>query len=347
MRILYVGPLWSGGTCLQRMQAMQDLGNEIIPVDTEPDEVWNKQKQLVYRIWRKIFGSTDLAKVNNKIIHLIRENAIDVLWLDKAQTIAPETFKKVRDSSPKAVIAGYSPDDMAAKHNQSRSFLKSLPLYDVFFTTKSYGVKELEALGVSRAIFIGNAYDPQTHRPMKISKDGKKRFGGQVGFIGAYEVERAQSIHYLASQGIPVRIWGPNWGKKCRLNHPNMKIEGKPVWGKEYAKAICSFDVNLVFLRKINRDLQTSRSMEIPACGGFMLAEQTDEHLELFEKGKEAEFFENENELLDKTNYYLFHSKERKKIAAAGRKRCLKSGYSNQDRIREMFAHISERFGIR
>ena len=92
--------------------------------------------------------------------------------------------------------------------------------------------------------------------------------------------------------------------------------------------------------------MQTQRSIEIPACGGFMLAEQTDEHLELFEEGKEVEFFENENELLDKINYYLSHPEERKKIAAAGRKRCLKSGYSNQDRMNEMFAHIAASFGI-
>ena len=250
MRILYVGPLWSGGTCLQRMEAIRGLGNEIVPVDTEPDEVRNKQKQLVYRIWRKIFGSADLAKANNKIIHLIRENAIDVLWLDKALTIAVETFRKVGDLSPKAVIAGYSPDDMAAKHNQSRSFLKSLPMYDVFFTTKSYGVKELEAFGVPSAVFVGNAYDLKTHRPVWVSEEERKQFGGPVGFIGDYETERSESMFYLAKHGIPVRIWGPNWGKKCRLNHPNMKIEGKPVWGKEYTKAICSFDINLVFYER-------------------------------------------------------------------------------------------------
>ena len=73
------------------------------------------------------------------------------------------------------MIAGYSPDDMAAKHNQSRSFLDSLPMYDVFFTTKSYGVKELEALGVSRAVFVDNAYDLTTHCPVRVNEEERKQ----------------------------------------------------------------------------------------------------------------------------------------------------------------------------
>ena len=342
MRILYVGPLWGGSTCLQRMQAMQDLGHEILPVDTEPANVRDEQKHFFCRVKRKLFGPPDLAHANPKIISLTKKSDIDVLWLDKALTITPETLQAVREVSPQTVIAGYSPDDMAGKHNQSRPFVKSLPLYHVFFTTKSYGVKELEALGVPLTIFIGNAFDPNTHRPMIISEEDKKRFGGQVGFIGDYEIERAQFIHYLASHGIPVRIWGPNWGQKCKLTDPNMIVEGNSLWGDEYAKAICSFDINLHFLRKINRDLQTQRSIEIPACGAFMLAERTNEHLKLFEEGKEAEFFSSNQELLEKVHYYLKHEDERKNIARNGRERCLESGYSNHDRVKEMLAAVED-----
>ena len=56
---------------------------------------------------------------------------------------------------------------------------------------------------------------------------------------------------------------------------------------------------------------------------------------------KEAEYFEGKEELLAKVRYYLKHESERERIAAAGRERCLKSGYSNQDRIKGMLQVIT------
>lgn len=342
MKIAYVGPLWYGGTCLQRMETLRQLGHQILPVDTEPEDVRRKSQRLIYRVKRKLLGPSDLAKANKNLIQLLRTHNVDVLWLDKALTIRPETLNIVRQISPKTIIVGYSPDDMMAKHNQTRNFLKGMSHYDIYFTTKSYNVEELKKLGCPKVVFIGNAYAPKVHRPILVTREERLEFGGKVGFIGDYELQRAEAVLYLAENSVPVRVWGPNWDKKCRLSHRNLKVEGRALWGDDYARAICCFDINLAFLRKINRDLETTRSIEIPACGAFMLAERTCEHLELFDEGKEAEFFSTKKELLEKTRYYLTHEEERKRIAKAGRERCLKSGYSYRDRISEMISIISE-----
>jgi spore maturation protein CgeB len=92
----------------------------------------------------------------------------------------------------------------------------------------------------------------------------------------------------------------------------------------------------------MNFDLQTSRTMEIPACGGFMLAERTDEHLALFEKGKEAEFFSTNEELLEKCRYYLTHDVERQSISKAGTLRCKTSGYSNEETLRKLISIVQQ-----
>lgn len=342
MKIVYVGPLWYGATCLQRMQALRQLGHQILPVDTEPEDVRRKSQRFIYRVKRKFLGPSDLAKANQNLIQLLKKHNVDVLWLDKALTIRPETLNIIRQRSPQTIIVGYSPDDMMTKYNQRQNFLKGISLYDIYFTTKSFNVNELLELGCPKVVFVGNAYDPKLHQPVTVTNEDRLKLGGKVGFIGTYEKERAEQLLYLAENGVSVRVWGPNWRKNRRPFHPNLRIEGKALWGDGYVKAICSFGINLAFLCKINRDLQTTRSIEIPACGAFMLAERTCEHLELFEEGKEAEFFSTKKELLEKVRYYLAHEEERKRIANAGRNRCLKSGYSYRDRLSEMISIISE-----
>jgi spore maturation protein CgeB len=344
MKILFVGPLNHGSTSLQRLHALENIGHSLSVINSAP--AWlmqNKQPFLYYRIINKIFGPPDLGLVNRQIKKFISQDKIDILWLEKGLEIKPDTLRDIKQYSPNTTIVGYSVDDMGSRHNQSKNFLACLPHYDLYCTTKTYNVPELSHLGCPKVIFSGNAYDPETHRPVEITSPQKEEFHGSVGFIGTYERPRAESMYYLAQHGIPVHVWGNSWHKN-KLSHPNLIIKGRAVCGDDYAKTICSLGIVLGFLCKRNRDVQTQRSMEIPACGAFMLAERTDEHKELFEEGKEAEFFSSNEELLNKIKYYIEHDEERRLIAQAGRERCMKSGYSYQKRLKEILLYIEKHF---
>lgn len=342
MNILYVGPLNEYGTCYQRMRALQDLGNKVIPIDTNPDYLYKKQMNLLYRFKRKIAGPSDLVNANESIVDIVKNNKIGILWIDKGLTIRHSVLKTIK---PDTVIVGYSPDDIMNPENQSGRLLKGLQFYHVFFTTKSYNVRELKGLGCPDVVFIENAYDPQTHHPVSVNIEERKTFGGTVGFIGSYEEKRAESIMFLAKNGIEIKIWG-EWPKLWahRLRLATVKVMGNELRGGDYARGVCSFDINLNFLRKINRDLQTTRSVEIPACGGFMLAERTEEHLSLFKEGVEAEYFNNNEELLNKIKYFLTHKERIKSIAAAGYERCIVSGYSNSQRLSQAIDYIQSKY---
>lgn len=343
LSILFVGELAKGTTAWQRLRALEQIGHRVWPVDTMT-RVKPSARAILSRISDKLFrlgvpylGPLDLAGINRQILDVARTQPINVLWLDKTLRVRPSTMRRVKDIHPSCVILGYSPDDMAARHNQSGQFLRCLPWYDVYFTTKTYGVRELQALGCPRVHFVANAFDPNTHRPVAVTDSRKAFLGAPVGFIGTFETERARSMQFLASQGIDVRIYGNDW-RSFRPATPHLRIEGRAVYENQYAEAICAFDINLCFLRRLNRDRQTTRSVEIPACGAFMLAERTEEHLDLFKEGVEAEFFASDAEMLDKVQYYLAHPEKRKHIAAAGRERCLRSGYSYHDRLHWMLA---------
>ncbi len=170
-------------------------------------------------------------------------------------------------------------------------------------------------------------------------EEEKIKFGCDVGHIGAFENDRALRMLYLAEKGIKIVIWGNSWENWIN-KHPNLIIKNQFLFNEDYVKAINTTKINLNFLRKINRDEITSRSVEIPACEGFILAERTKRHSEFFEEDKEAVFFESNEELYNKVKKYLFDNEARLKIAKAGRKRCIKSGYNHRTQLQKMISWI-------
>ena len=75
MRILCVGSLTQGHTCLQRLQAFKDLGHSLISVNSAPNwEMKNIRPPLYYRVINKIIGPPDFNQANRQIMHLFRQD---------------------------------------------------------------------------------------------------------------------------------------------------------------------------------------------------------------------------------------------------------------------------------
>lgn len=337
LHILSIGGfsgLGESNTCLQRDRILQKFG-DVDHVDTTaiPFNLW-------YRICNKMFqcgfpvSLPDLCGANEQVKEFVRNKEYDIIWVDKGIIIKEDSFIAIKQYAPKAKLIGYSPDYMCARHNQSKDFLASLKYFDVYVTTKSYSVNDLKKLGCSDVYFVSNAYQAGFHKPYALTPDEQDKYTCDVGFIGAWEKERSDSIIFLARHGIKVKIWGSKEWEEICTHFDNLEFGGRELHDESYCKAICGCKISLCFLRKMNLDLQTTRSVEIPACGSFMLAERTIEHLAMFEEGKEAAYFSSNDELLQKCRYYLAHDDERKQIAAAGHQRCENSGYSNYDRIK-------------
>src|ERR1035437_861546 len=332
MIIVYCGDVWRGSTCRMRSDALRTLGHKLTEVDTT--YVPAGFSGLALRALKKLGYTSDPLGTNERLLASVAREEPQVVWIDKGMCITPRTLQTIRELQPNTHTVNYGPDDMGGRHNQPRQYLDSIQFYDLHVTTKSFNVKELYGRGARGVLFVNNAYSTDTHRPIEVSPQARLNPGAAVGFIGAFERDRAESLRFLTSHGIQVQIVGAGWERWAKRNSdPNMRMLHRRLWGEEYTKAICSVEINLGFLRKLNRDLQTTRSVEIPACGSFMLAERTAEHLELFVEGVEAEFFSSREELLEKCRYYLTHREARFRVAKAGRERCLRSGYSYERQV--------------
>jgi spore maturation protein CgeB len=348
-KVLAISPVGGYGgfnTSVHRVRALESLGADVFVVDTALDAV-PRLSQLLLRVGNGLFQRgrsvplPDPTRIGRRTLEAARLGHFDIIWLEKALTIGPGVVRRLRNVCPRAKIVGFAADDMCLRHNQSQQFIDALRYYDHFITTKASTVGELEALGAGHVVVVGNGYDPEAFRPLPVTAVDAARLGGDIGFIGSHEAERASAMLALARAGLDVRVWGDGWGALVGV-HPRLAVENQPLYFDEYARACSAFKINLGFLRKLNRDAQTTRSVEIPASGGFLLAERTPEHLALFDEGVEAEFFASQDELLHKCRRYLADDTARLAIARRGRERCL-AGYSNAARLSQAFDAILSR----
>jgi len=328
LKILYIGDLNEYGRSFQRYKTLIGLGYEVFGIShTAVTRSPRKDLRLIEGIFWRLKIPLDIAGINKKIRQEVFKQKFDIVWIEKGNTILPATLKFIKKCLPEAKLISVSEDDMYAKHNRSNYYVWGLKYYDIVFTTKTYNLQELKNLGAKRTELFLDSYNEDVHKPMQLTDEERARFSCDVGAIGAFEKERAVSLLYLAEHGVKVAVWGGNWDAWIN-RHKNLDVKNEFLFGTDYAKAISAAKINLNFLRKVNRDEVTSRSVEIPACGGFMLGERTKRHLEFFKEGVEAEFFDSNEEMLKKVKYYLEQEEERKRIASAGRERCLKSEYS-------------------
>ena len=314
MNLLYVSN--KEGNAYELFKSMQ-LHKEITP------EFINLKKKSTHKLIKKICSKVgfpiDEFSFNETLLNSDL-NKYDVIFIVKGVTIFPKTLQLIKKKKSDIIIISWSLDDMYAKHNNSYYYRKGLKFYDYVFTTKSYNVKELELFNAKKIIFhyqFCNDHFFNYVNPIISEKNI------DVSFIGFPEKARFESLKFLAQSGIKVNVYGSvKWkSKKYNFNHPNFIVQPRKVDFHEYIDLVSKSKISICFLRKKNRDLHTTRSIEIPAIGTLMIAEKTSEHCRLLEEDDQAVFFSNNIELLSKIKFFLKNEKEREKIAENGKKR--------------------------
>jgi len=334
-KILFVSQLGYGATGVQRMNALRDLG-QVIAFGTQS---YGIDKRLDRRIQARLAMGKAVRSLNGDLIAFASTHQYNMVWIEKGVWIYPETVEGLREARG-ATVVHYTPDPAITFH-RTRHFIQSIPKYDMVITTKRYEMEKYREHGANRVVFIGKAFDPSIHKPYVLTAAELKTYGSDVCFIGHCEKHYLKLARAAACATDGLAIWAGQWKRKTFMR-PWLKkaYRGDNVWETDYGKALSGAKIGLGFLSKLAPETSTDRSIEIPACGTLLLAERTDEHRELFEERKEAEFFDNEEELRDKIRYYLSHPNERERIAAAGRERCVKSDYTHQGRLKTILERI-------
>ncbi len=165
----------------------------------------------------------------------------------------------------------------------------------------------------------------------------------EVSFVGTPYDQRAEELTRLWREfRAPVVISGADFLWRDRLDAEAFAAlfrEGE-LYGKAYREAIWRSKINLSFLTHSNQDEFVHKSFEIAGCGQFLLAERSAGHLERFAEDEEAVFFTGVEELAAKIQRWLPDKAGRARVAAAGRARAVRDGYSNDAQVGKIIERI-------
>ena len=197
-------------------------------------------------------------------------------------------------------------DNVLYKKNNSPILKNSISLFDGIITTKKNNVDYFKNNGCKNIFLINNAASYiHSKRFIKNLTKKEKSFMYDVGFIGRWEKER-EELFYKLSRDLEFNfiVAGPGWEKVRRTFPKNLTIK-PPLWGNDYFNLITNIKINIALNSKIVNDTQTTRTIELSAYSGFLLAEKTKDTQEIFGKELNNTLFKDFSELKQKINFYL------------------------------------------
>lgn len=133
-------------------------------------------------------------------------------------------------------------------------------------------------------------------------------------------MERINILTDVASH-FPLKIFTPNNNYVI----PNASNMGVADYLTETPYIFHDSKINLnITLRSIKSGIPL-RCMEIMSCGGFLLTNFQSDFLKHFVAGEDFVYFESNDDMLQKIDYYLTHEKERTSIAESGYQKVIKN----------------------
>jgi spore maturation protein CgeB len=332
---VFAGDLWHGATLQGLAHGFRSLGWLIDEVDV--NRFFRSGGGRLTRAVERLLAPANRADFNHAILASARRHQARLLVTVKGNYIAPTTLAQLRAEGVRSV--NFYPDVEFEHGGIDRTMLAA---YDLVASTKSYHFPYLtEALGVDRAAFVHHGYSSLVHRPLRAPQD-EADYDRDLLYVGNYAPAKLDWLLQVAAAH-PQRsllVVGNNWAAPARGTALEPFIHGHAVVGDHYAAMIGASRINVALHHGPVRtpgweDQVSTRSFEIPACGGFMLHIDNAEVRSLFDAPREMDVFSTPAELNAKIAHYLARPEERRAAAARGHARAVPA-YSLDARAREL-----------
>jgi spore maturation protein CgeB len=332
MKILYATALSLNDSSLYRLWALERLGHQVIPLNAFD---YDPANPIVYKISYRLAAGPSVTRLNRDLLRIAEAEKPHILWTDKLLSMRPSTLDRMREMGI-ATVSYMIDNPFGTRRDPGwRLYMKTIPHYDLHVVQRDKNVLDYTSRGARDVIKIQTAYEPTLHfaPPEGWSDADRDR---DVSFIGTPYDDRAQTLTRLWREcGFHVTVSGNtrSWTRAFDPDAFKAIFRHGELFRDDYRNAIWRSRINLSFLTHSNQDEFVHKSFEIAGCGGFLLAERSEGHLQRFKEDEEAVFFSTFDELATKIRRYLPDEAARNRIARAGNLRAARDGYHNDRQV--------------
>ena len=281
----------------------------------------SKRHTLIYHYFKKAFenlGHQALwikypklkSYLGEKLATAITEKVIfkfkpDLLFFHGTD-LPYELLVRAREYMP---VVMYYDDCMKSSGNYPSKVIEFGKQCDIMYITNRGEIPKYKEWGVN-AVFITGGCDKTAHRLVRAPG---RLYQSDVAFIGKPNTtERVECMREVAKR-FDLKLWGSDWERF------GLTSADKDVYADGYRKICAGAKIILGWNIDPTVDLYFSnRTWYTLGCGGFLLTLYSPSLEEIFERGRQLDWFETIEECCQKIEYYLQHSEKRKKIAQAG-----------------------------
>lgn len=230
----------------------------------------------------------------------------------------------------------YSSDDPWNPAHRAVWHLRALKHYDIVFTPRQSNLSDFRELGCADVRFLPFGYDDDLFAAPPCAGAVPSH---DVLFVGGADRDRAAFMSRMMRSGLHPVLVGGYWDRFTETRACGIGLCEQSVVRALTAAAA----VNLCLVRRANRDGHVMRSFEIPAIGGFMIAEDTAEHREIFgAEGRCVLYFATPEAAADKARWALANPTARRRMAKAAHDLICAGRHTYRDRLMQMMAAVNE-----
>lgn len=227
--------------------------------------------------------------------------------------------------------ANFLTDDPWNPAHRAPWFARALPRYDHVFSPRRANLDQLCHEGIRRVSYLPFGFSPTAHRiEAPATEEERRQLETDVLLAGGADSERVAMLTPLVQSGLRVALHGGYWDR-----YPQTRPYARGFLDAAgLRRATASACVCLGLVRRANRDGHSMRTFEIPASGGCLLADRTDDHVALF--GPEGEcvmYFDEAADLVGKARWLVERPDERQRLARAAHARITGGGHTYADRL--------------